>query len=194
MKKLIYTICLSALLSVSGAIHAQESEHFISETLYTFMHSGPSNEYRIIGSVTSATPVTLLGKSEDGAYVQIKDPKGREGWIDANALDSGATRQQQLDALSQQLESVSLEMQQRQQSVASFQSEIDNLKQTIADKEQALIKAQQQLETLQVRLAGLGDETEMKWFMNGGAVAGGGVLLGLLLSLISRRKRRDNWM
>ncbi|TBT36383.1 arylsulfatase, partial [Vibrio parahaemolyticus] len=47
MKKLIITV-LFTLLAAPAALAANR---YISDDLFTFMHSGPNNTYRIIGSI-----------------------------------------------------------------------------------------------------------------------------------------------
>ena len=197
MKHSIYSICLSTLLSISYSANtaAEETGYYISEELQTFMHSGPGKQYRIIGSVMSASPVTLLGKSDEGDYIQIQDDKGREGWIEAQALAKGQSRPQQINALSEQINLVSAQLQQEQERVRTGVIQLEQIEQQLSSQQTALSNAIKERDLLQQKLTGMGDETQMKWFLNGGMVAGGGVLLGLILSFISRKKKRsDQWM
>lgn len=199
MKQRIFSLCLGTALAFSGFTslfaQAEEGSFYISESLYTYMHSGPGKQYRIVGSVTAASPVQKLATSDDGSYIQIQDPKGREGWIEASVLSEGQTRQQQIDALQLQVEGLATQLQQEQQSVRQRLAEIERLQQQLDEQQQTLTQATQERDLIQQKLAGYTDEIEMKWFMNGGMVAGGGVLLGLILSFVSRKKKRnDRWM
>ncbi len=56
MKKLIITV-LFTLLAAPAALAA---DRYISDDLFTFMHSGPNNTYRIMGSVNAGSKVQLL--------------------------------------------------------------------------------------------------------------------------------------
>ena len=56
MKKLIITV-LFTLLAAPAALAA---DRYISDDLFTFMHSGPNNTYRIMGSVNAGEKVKLL--------------------------------------------------------------------------------------------------------------------------------------
>ena len=56
VKKLIITV-LFTLLAAPAALAA---DRYISDDLFTFMHSGPNNTYRIIGSVNAGSKVQLI--------------------------------------------------------------------------------------------------------------------------------------
>lgn len=60
MKKLIITV-LFTLLAAPAALAA---DRYISDDLFTFMHSGPNNTYRIIGSVNAGSKVQLIKTTE----------------------------------------------------------------------------------------------------------------------------------
>lgn len=199
MKQSINALFVSTFLSLSvfssAPALAEDTSYFVSENLFTYIHSGPGKQYRIIGSVNSATPVTRLAVSEDGEFVQIQDGKGREGWIEADTLSEGQTRQQQIEYLQQQVDGLASQLQQEQQAVRQRLSEVEQLQQQAVEQQQRMDQAIQERDVIQQKLAGYTDEIEMKWFINGSLVAGGGVLLGLILSFVSRKKKRsDRWM
>lgn len=70
-------ICLAALsFSITWAAHA-EDKRYISDELSTYVHSGPGNQYRIVGTLNAGEEVTLLSVNDSTNYGQIRDPKGR---------------------------------------------------------------------------------------------------------------------
>ena len=77
MKKLFITV-LFTLLAAPAALAA---DRYISDDLFTFMHSGPNNTYRIMGSVNAGSKVQLLQANKDTGYTQIRDSRGRTGWV-----------------------------------------------------------------------------------------------------------------
>ncbi len=77
MKKLIITV-LFTLLAAPAALAANR---YISDDLFTFMHSGPNNTYRIIGSINAGSKVQLLQANKDTGYTQVRDDRGRTGWV-----------------------------------------------------------------------------------------------------------------
>lgn len=68
-------ICLAALsFSITWAAHA-EDKRYISDELSTYVHSGPGNQYRIVGTLNAGEEVTLLSVNDSTNYGQIRDPK-----------------------------------------------------------------------------------------------------------------------
>ncbi len=197
MKHSITALCLSALFaSVSISSWAEDqSSYFISEELFTYIHSGPSSQYRIIGSVTSATPVEKLATSDDGEFIQIRDDKGREGWVRSETLAQGTTRDEKIAHLQQQVEQLTSDAQLEQQDKQKHRQTLSKLESTVAEQQEQLAQVTRERDLIQQKLAGYQDEIKLKWLLNGGVVAGGGVLLGLIVSFLGgKRKRRDSWM
>ncbi|MGO1296709.1 MAG: TIGR04211 family SH3 domain-containing protein, partial [Vibrio sp.] len=60
MKKLL---CMVLLSLIATPLLAQE--HYISDELFTYMHSGPTNKYRIIGSVNAGEKVKILDENKE---------------------------------------------------------------------------------------------------------------------------------
>ena len=93
LKQCIFGLLLAATSFISYAEEAPSSDSqntaYIVDNLYTFMHSGPSKNYRILGSVDAGTQVMLLS-DEDNGYFKIRDDKDREGWVEAKFVTENA--------------------------------------------------------------------------------------------------------
>lgn len=68
----------------------------------------------------------------------------------------------------------------------ALSEENDSLRSQNVSMEKELIRLKQEMQVLD-------DRSNREWFMIGGGVLGLGVLLGLLLPIFSRRKKRDAW-
>jgi SH3 domain protein len=68
----------------------------------------------------------------------------------------------------------------------SLANENDELRSQNVSMEKELIRLKQEVQVLD-------DRTNREWFMIGAGVLGLGVLLGLLLPMFTRRKKRDGW-
>ncbi|GGA81769.1 arylsulfatase [Neiella marina] len=187
---------LLTLATSSFSLQAQEQDsYFITEDLYTFMHTGPGKQFRILGSVNASTPVVLLETSDDGKFAKIRDDREREGWVETSTLAQGQTKQQMIDDLNQKLMTVSTDINTDKGEITRLSSLIDELEQQLAEQRQVVQEANKQRDVLQQQLNSYTDEIEMQWMINGALVAGGGLLLGVILSFLPRRKKRqDNWM
>ena len=73
MKKLALLPLLFAA-TVSITAHAEEIR-YVSDDLSTYVHSGPSNRYRIAGSLNSGEKVTVLDVNNESGFVRVRDSK-----------------------------------------------------------------------------------------------------------------------
>ncbi|MBP2168333.1 SH3 domain protein [Erwinia toletana] len=194
---LTFTVALSA--------HAEE-KRYISDELSTWVRSGPSDDYRLVGSVNAGEEVTLLQTNDSSKYGQIRDANGRTTWIplaQLSAQPSLRTRvpelEQQVKDLTDKLANIDGSWNQRtadmQKKVSASDSVIDGLKDENQKLKNELVVAQKKVSAANVQLDDKQRTIIMQWFMYGGGVAGVGLLLGLLLPhMIPRRKKNDRWM
>lgn len=191
--------------SVTLSAHAEE-KRYISDELSTWVRSGPSNDYRLIGTVNAGEEVTLLQTNENSKYGQIRDANGRTTWIPLAQLSeqpSLRTRvpelEKQVKDLTDKLANIDGSWNQRtadmQKKVAGSDSVINGLKDENQKLKNELVVAQKKVNAANVQLDDKQRTIIMQWFMYGGGVAGVGLLLGLLLPhMIPRRKKSDRWM
>jgi len=199
-------ICLTLLtLSVTWGAHAEE-KRYISDELNTYVHSGPGNQYRIVGTLNAGDQVTLLSTNDSTHYGQIQDSKGRTTWIPLDQLSdqpSLRTRvpalEQQVKTLTDKLTNIDSSWNQRtaemQHKVAASDGIINGLKSENQKLKDQLIVADKKVNAVNVQLDDKQRTIILQWFMYGGGVLGAGLILGLLLPhLIPSRKKKDRWM
>lgn len=189
MKKLLIAIALLFTLSPAYA----ERGH-IADDVFVFIHGGPSNQYRITGRVRSGSPITILKRSSDKKFVQVRTSSGKVGWVDATNVNSGDSIQVRMPKLENSLnksqtlvEEQTTEIDQLKKSLATFKSENSTYTTQLSKLESEITRLNQKINNM--------DESNlMRWFTHGGLVALGGVILGLIIPLLPRRKkRRDEW-
>lgn len=66
MKKLICMVLFSMLAAPTFA-----QDRYIADKLFTYMHSGPSNQYRILGSIDAGEKVKLIEVNKESGYSQL---------------------------------------------------------------------------------------------------------------------------
>lgn len=192
-------------LSITWGAHADE-KRYISDDLITYIHSGPGNQYRIVGTLNAGDEVTLRSVNDSTKYGEIVDSKGKTAWIPLDQLSnvpSIRTRvpdlEQQVKTLTDKLANIDSSWNQRtaemQQKVSSSDGIINGLKKENQDLKNQLIVAQKKVSAVNVQLDDKQRDIIQQWFMYGGGVAGVGLLLGLILPhLVPRRKKNDRWM
>lgn len=201
-RKLSCLLWMSALISLP--LQA-ESVRYVSDDLFTYLHSGPSNQYRILGSVNAGDNVKLLQQSDKG-FSQIQDSKGRTGWIDSKFISSTPSVKERIPVLESKITTLNARLseldKQRANEKETFENTLDSRQQRIdllTEENQTLKTALTTLQAENDQLSQRMDEEQndllMRWFSYGGVVAGIGLLMGLILPhLISRKpKRRNGW-
>ncbi|TQF69824.1 TIGR04211 family SH3 domain-containing protein [Pseudoalteromonas luteoviolacea] len=166
---------------------------YIVDNLYLFMHSGPGTNYRILGSIEAGSPITITNEQSND-YVRIIDNKERSGWVESKFVTAEPGLKQQLNELSQALDVSQNQLAALQTSMPQLQSDYDSLESQNSELQKTIKDLNEQLE-LQAKSNQNKVEREQHLLLTyGGGIALGGVLLGVILTLLlSRRKRYDGW-
>ncbi|MEX0334044.1 TIGR04211 family SH3 domain-containing protein [Vibrio tubiashii] len=200
MKKLVCFV-LASMLAVPAAM---AQDRYISDKLFTYMHSGPSNQFRIIGSVDAGDKVKQVSTNRDTGYTQIEDAKGRKGWVESRFVTRQESMALRLPKLEKELADVKEKLANARSnadqekaglvdSLATRNNQISELEQGYNDMSKQLSASQEEVRKLRAKLDTQKDDLLLKYFMYGGGVAGLGLLFGLILpSIIPRKKRSHN--
>ncbi|EKE70245.1 TIGR04211 family SH3 domain-containing protein [Gallaecimonas xiamenensis] len=165
---------------------------YVSEDIYIFLHSGPSRDYRIIGSVNAGTQLDVLEQGKD--FTKVQDSEGRSGWVESQFLTNQPSFRVTIPKLQASLEAAEAKIGNLSSGHESLTSTLDNLKQDKVQLTQQVAEQEATISKLKAQVEGMDQSNLMRWFLYGGGVAGGGLLLGLLLPhLIPRKKRKDMW-
>ncbi len=200
MKKLICMIMVSLL----AAPAALAQDRYIADKLFTYMHSGPSSQYRIIGSINAGDKVRLLSTNRENGYSQVQDSRGRKGWVETKYVTTQESIAVRLPRLEKELtEAKSLLANARQtansekdglvSSLEARNKQIAELEQNYSDISSQLTSSQTEIRELRAKLDTQKEDLLLRYFMYGGGVAGAGLLFGLILPhIIPRRKKSPN--
>lgn len=197
---------LFGALLIAGPVNAQESSdntRWVSDSLNTYVRSGPTDGYRIVGTLTSGQKVELI--STQGDYSQVRSESGSNVWIPSKELQDVPGQAERLPQLEQQVaelseelktidESWQLRVQGMQETLDSRKALIDELDARRIALEAELTEVQSELRTTQARLGDENKQVLMQYMVYGGSIAGAGLLVGLILPMLTRgRKRNDRW-
>ena len=198
---------LAGALLAAAPVNAQQTTdsttRWVSDSLNTYVRSGPTDGYRIVGTLTSGQKVELIGTQGD--YSQVRSESGSTVWIPSRELQvvpGQAERlpqlEQQVAELSEQLQSIDdswqVRVQGMQETLDTRKALIDELDARRAQLEGALGKAQSELRAAQARLGDENKQVLMQYMVYGASIAGVGLLIGLILPSLTRgRKRNDRW-
>lgn len=196
MKKLICMVLFSMLAAPTFA-----QDRYIADKLFTYMHSGPSNQYRILGSIDAGEKVKLIEVNKESGYSHIADERGCTGWVESRFITREVSNTLRLPALEKELEEVKKLLANARQNADSEKAglaeslelrnqQIADLERNYADISKQLTDSQSEIRELRAKLDTQKEDLLLKYFTYGGGVAGIGLLLGLVLPhIIPRRKR-----
>ncbi len=196
---------------------------YVSDQLKIPLRSGASNGHRIVKFLISGTALTVLEVSEDGKFTQIEagSKSGWVLTEDIMSLPSGrhrlavakkkfANADQVITELENKVAKLKAEVRQLKNEKGTLQNErtnlsnsLDDLKITAANPLSLSKKNKQlkkELEKAHANEAMLDKDNQQlrsnvmqEWFVIGGAVSIGSLILGLILTRINWRKKRDSW-
>lgn len=198
---------IGALIALSATAQAEEaptsSERWVSDSLTTFVRSGPTNGHRIVGNLKSGQKVTLL--DTQGNYSQVRGESGDIVWITSSDLQAVPGQAERLPQLTEQVGQLSAQLttiddswktrvQGMQETLDSRKALIDELEARNKALNSELSDTQSELRSTQARLGDENKQVLMRYMVYGGGIAGAGLLAGLILPALSRgRKRNDRW-
>lgn len=200
-----YAAAVGVLLSIGGthALAQSDSQAWVSDELSTYVRSGPTDGYRIVGTLNAGEQVEVLETS--GNYTRVRSTSGDTVWVLSSELQQTPSAREQLPRLDAQVEELSEELEgindTWEQRVSSMTHTLETREQRINELEaqnreldSEAEQSRQQIRALQARLDTQEEDLLMRYFMYGGGVAGAGLLVGLIVPhLPRRRKKRDRW-
>ncbi len=201
--KTIGKLCVGILLGVGVSTAYADEARWVSDSLSTYVRSGPTDSYRIVGTVDAGQRVTQL--ETQGNYSRIRTESGDSVWILTDDLQAEQSVQEQVpemqervQSLTQRLEGIDDEWNGRvadmKTSLQSSQARVNELQTSNDDLNAQLTQAQSKMREYQAKLDTEREDLLMRYFVYGGSVAGAGLVLGLLVPhLPRRRKKRDRW-
>lgn len=197
-------LCIVAVLAGMPVLASAE-DRWVSDNLATYVRSGPTDGYRIVGTLQAGQKVELLGVQGD--YSRIRAESGDAVWIPTRDLQAEPGQAERMPVLEQKVAALTEELagindtwaarvQGMQETLDTRKALIDELQAARLQLDAQLGEAQSQLRTAQAQLGDENNQLLMRYMAYGGSIAGGGLLAGLLLPVLTRvrRKRSDQWI
>lgn len=183
------TIALILVMAASSS--SATPVRYVTDELEFFTRSGPTTAYRIIGSVKSGEPVTVLASSEDDSFTQIETADGKIFWIESKFLSRQPAAKDQLATLQEALKQSQKQQEQAQAQSLSQTEKAAALSARVDALTEELLTSENEKEILEQNATSAKKRFQLDVFLAGGAVALGGMLLGFIFSKFGGKKRRD---
>lgn len=207
MKHLFLLYLWLTLVVLTSPVQAET--RYATDSLTVPVRSGASTDHKILRMVPSGTPLEILQVGNEG-YTQVRSPEGTVGWILTRYLmDQPPTRDQvaQLEARVATLEDENQTLRNQAEALETTRNELARCSEELSairrTASQALAieednqRLQQEIAALREQLlqhemesASLRKASSRNWFMAGGGLALGSLILGLVIPQIPWRRRR----
>jgi SH3 domain protein len=216
-----FVLSVLVMFLVTTGLPAYAKTSYVSDELTIPMRSGASNGHRIMKFLKSGTALNVLDTSGDYTKVQtdgktgwvltsqIMDiPSGRDRLAEAKKKFANADKV--ITDLENNIKELKAEIRKLKNEKSSLESERTNLSNSLEDLQitaanplalskknkqlkKDLDKAEATAEMLDKDNQALRSNVAQEWFMIGGAVSIGSLILGLIITRINWRRKRDSW-
>ncbi|MCJ2370927.1 TIGR04211 family SH3 domain-containing protein [Pseudomonas sp. RGM 3321] len=189
---------------VPGNAQAADSDRWVSDSLTTYVRSGPTDDHRIVGTLKSGQKVELLSSS--GKFSQVRGEGGSTVWIPSTDLQEVPGQAERVPQLTQQVTELTDQLagidntwktrvQGMQETLDARKKLVDELEARTKTLNDQLADSQAELRATQARLGDENKQVMMRYMVYGGSIAGAGLLVGLILPALTKgRKKNDGWV
>ena len=210
-------LVISALILLFATAATAETR-YVDDDLVITMRTGQGTTYQIVKSLHSGTPLEVLEEGEQYTRVRTSDgiegwvlsrylsktPIARDRLVRAEKRISQLQADKQelqkaLNELKQEKGSVEKEQQNLSAESEKLRQELEHLRKVAArpielerqknDLQSKQEQLQSEIEQLKSDNARLEDRTQREWFITGASVLFGGILLGVFLPMLRRKKK-----
>ncbi|MCG9728645.1 TIGR04211 family SH3 domain-containing protein [Shewanella sp. Isolate13] len=187
-------LIIAGMMLLSPSLLAANQTRYISDDVYIYLHGGAGTQFRILGSVEAGQEVTSLNETQ-GDYSKIIDHKGREGWIQSKMLSAKPSLRVQLPAIQAELEQTKAKLEAALDSSDSNAQELSQVKSQLAAAQKALDSATNERDSAKAKLASMQKNERFEMWKQGGYIAAGGLILGIILVYLPKpqRKPKNRW-
>ena len=186
---------LLGLLMFFIPAHSQteQTPAYINDALVVYLHSGPGNQFRIVGTLVAGTEVIMLNEEND--YAQIQYDTNKTAWLPKEHLTFSPGLRAQLSVLQTTVTEQNAKILELEQANNQYQADLNLLSQERDKIQEELTESKRQNERLSTEIS----ETQASFWQQpmvlGGAILLFGLLFGLLLPrLIPQRRNSERWM
>ena len=199
---------ITSLFFITLACNVHAIEKYVTDNVDVYLRRGPGAQYALSNSAKAGEKVTELEKSSDGKYTRIQVSNGTTAWIESNKLNENPSYKELYFLLEAQLadyknkannvdqhhqntvDDYVQKLQTAEKSIENLQNKNNELEKQI-DEQRKQIDAMQNNQSIKLSQEDSKPEnTNSNWLFNGGLIAGGGLILGLVLPSIIPKRRK----
>ena len=175
---------------------------YVTENEGIWTTRGPGTEYKLIGTVRPGDRLEFI--SEKKNYYQVIKPNGQEAWIPKKYVQSEKSFRYQAEELTKENAELKYKLEhidsESVKELRAVKKELEQIKTAHAALEREQLSQVEELKEARALKADLDaqlktreQEMQIRWWKNGGLIAGAGAIMGVILVYLPRpRRRRDD--
>jgi SH3 domain protein len=201
------------LLSASPMLFAAHGSGYVTDQCEIAVRSGDNERSKIVKMLSAGTAVDLWSEANENGYTYVHTADDVRGFMLSNQISAQPSARSQLDAALKKLDALQEENRALKSGQANhaelgkerdkLSSELLELQQTSAnamqikqqrdDLQEQFVNAKREIEQLKRENQALSDSSNQDWFLYGGCITLGGMILGFVLPRLSIRRRSSGW-
>lgn len=185
-----------ACMATTWPAHAQNASttQYISDEISVAIREAPRNDASTVGIIKSGARVTVLETLGPESFARIRTADGRTGWITARFLTAQPAAATRLGEIRGELDATRQQLRTAENELSAARSQLEKARPAFElSQENERLKAaatQHGHEMTELQLRYDAARQQRKTLMAGAGLLGGGVILGLLLPMLLRGRRR----
>ncbi len=137
LKLIIFLLIIFPLTMPVGIVCAKTQ--YVTDTLVITMREGKGNEYRVIKTFKTGTPLEII--EESGNYLKARSESGLEGWVLKQYLTMKTPKSEIITGLKKKIDLLNTKIEQYKKDNASLQDELKKTKSDHKKKTKKLIQS-----------------------------------------------------
>jgi SH3 domain protein len=138
--KKVFFLLIVAGIFFSFSFHVYAETRYVTDRLIITMREGKGNEYKIIKTLKTGTPVQVI--EEDDQYMRVRLQDGTEGWVLKRYISTDTPKPVIIAGLKKEIDSLKATMEQLKKDKKTIQNDLDTATQsnsaTVKDLEKSL--------------------------------------------------------
>jgi SH3 domain protein len=162
---------------------------YVSSDLFTYIRSGPGDQYRLLGSVTAGSRIQVLQTNTANGYTEIIDSRQRTGWIETKFVSEQPSYRLQAEQLQAKLEETETIMVGLQQDTNAAQERAKKAREQANELNRKVSEQLEEIARLNESIEQRERSNNMQWFTRGSILAVIAIIIGYIMGLTGRRNR-----
>lgn len=215
MKNFVYALILTAVVINT----AEAKTVYVTDDLELTLRVAENERSKILRMLRSGTPLTLIEDRGNG-YSYVRTSNGIEGFFLTRFLKNTPPNAQLLEQANKKIEQLQTENEKIKSELASLRDSYKSSETLMAERNQLMIElaeikqissnaidiknqrdqfqeravsVERELQQIKRENQTLRDSAQQDWFLYGGLLALGGVLMGFILPKLSLGRRASSW-